>query len=63
MDLWTVLEERIKQHGVRVDERVELLTALKADHESGTASVAERKEALVQRVEDQAARLTEKLRS
>ena len=63
MDLWTVLEERIKQHGVRVDERVELLAALKADHESGMASVAERKEALVQRVKDQAARLTEKLRS
>ena len=63
MDLWTVLEERIRQHGVRVDERVELLAALKADHESGMASVAERKEALVQRVEDQATRLTEKLRS
>ena len=63
MDLWTVLEERIKKHGVRVDERVELLGALKADYESGTASVAERKEVLVQRVEDQAALLKEKLRS
>ena len=63
MDLWTVLEERIKQHGVRVDERVQLLAALKADHEAGTASVADRKEALMQRVEDQAARLKEKLRS
>ena len=63
MDLWTELEERIKQHGVRVDNRVQLLAALKADHETGTASVAECKEALVQRVEDQAARLTEKLRS
>ena len=63
MDLWTVLEERIKQHGVRVDERAKLLVALRADHESGAASVAERKEALVQRVEDQAARLKEKLRS
>ena len=63
MDLWAVLEERIKQHGVRVDERIELLTELKADHESGTASVAQRKEELVRRVEDQAAHLKEKLRS
>ena len=63
MDLWTVLEERIKKHGVRVDERVELLAALKADHESGTTSVADRKEALVHRVEDRAALLKEKLRS
>lgn len=63
MDLWSVLEERIKQHGVRVDERLALLARLKADHETGTASVAERKEVLVQRVKDQAAGLKEKLRS
>ena len=63
MDLWSVLEERIKQHGVRIDERVELLAALKDDHETATGHVAERKEALVQRVEDQAAGLKEKLRS
>lgn len=63
MDLWSVLEERIKQHGVRVDERVELLAGLKADHETGAASVAERKETLVHRVDDAAARLKGTLRA
>ena len=57
MDLWSVLKERIKQHGVRVNERLELLAGLKADHETGGASVTERKETLVIRVEDAAARL------
>ena len=63
MDLWTVLEERIKQHGVRVEERRYLLTQLKADHETAGASVAECKEALVLRVENVAARLKGTLRA
>jgi hypothetical protein len=63
MGLWSVLEERIKQQGVRVDERLELLLGLKADHETGGASIAERKETLVLRVEDAAARLKEALRA
>ena len=62
MDLWSVLEERIKQHGVRVDERLNLLNQLKADHETGGASVAERRDALVLSVDDVAARLKEALR-
>jgi len=62
MDLWSVLEERIKQHGVRVDERLELLEGLKADHETGGDLVTERKKSLAHRVEDAAARLKEKLR-
>ena len=62
MDLWSVLEERIEKHGVRVEERLELLAGLKADHETGGSSVAERKETLVLRVEDAAARLKEALR-
>ena len=62
MDLWSVLEQRIKQHGVRVDERLNLLDQLKADHETGGASVAERRDALVLSVDDAAARLKETLR-
>ena len=63
MDLWSMLEERIKQHGVRVEERLELLAGFKADHETGAASVAEHRETLVLRVEDAAARLQETLRA
>ena len=62
MDLWSMLEKRIKKHGVRVDERLELLAELKADHESGGTLVVERKESLVYRVEEAAARLKEDLR-
>ena len=63
MNLWSMLEERIRQHGVRVEERLELLAGLKADHETGAVSVAERKETLVLRVKDAAARLKETLRT
>ena len=62
MDLWSMLEERIRQHGVRVEERLELLAGLKADHETGGATISERKEMLVLRVDDTAARLKEALR-
>ena len=62
MDLWSVLEERIKQHGVRADERLNLLSQLKADHETGGASVAERRDALVLKVDDAANHLKETLR-
>ena len=62
MDLWSVLEERIKQHGVRVEERLDVLAGLKTDHEIGEASVTERKQTLVLRVEDSAARLKKALR-
>ena len=63
MDLWSVLEKRIKEHGVRVEERLDLLAGLKADHEIGEASVTERKQTLVLRVEDSAARLKKVLRA
>lgn len=63
MDLWSVLEERITQHGVRVDERLELLGRLKTDNEMGGASVADRKATLVSRVEEAAASLKETLRA
>ena len=62
MDLWSVLEERIKQHEVRVEERLELLAGLKADHETGGAVVSERKEMFMLRVDDTAALLKEALR-
>ena len=62
MDLWSVLEQRIKQHGVRVDERLNLLVQLKADHETGGALVAERREALVSSVDDAALHLKDTLR-
>ncbi len=62
MDLWSMIEERIRQHGVRVDERLDLLNQLKEDHEKGGASISERKEMLVLRVDDAAARLKEALR-
>ena len=62
MDLWSVLEERIKQHGVRVDERLELLAGLKVDHETGETSIADRKDALVVRLDDAAARLKKAMR-
>jgi hypothetical protein len=63
MDLWSVLEERIKQHGVRVDERLQLLAQLRSDHETGASSVAARKEELVRNVEAAAERLKGELRS
>lgn len=62
MDLWSMIEERIRQHGVRVDERLDLLNQLKVDHEKGGASISERKEMLVLRVDDAAARLKKALR-
>ena len=62
MDLWSMLEERIRQHGVRVEERLELLAGLKADHETGGATISERKEMLVLRVDDAAAHLKGALR-
>jgi hypothetical protein len=63
MDLWSVLEERIKQHGVRVDERLQLLAQLRSDHETGEGSVVTRKEELVRNVEAAAERLKGELRS
>ena len=63
MNLWTALEERIKQHGVRVDERLNLLNQLKTDHEKGGALVGERRDALVLSVDDESARLKEALRA
>ena len=62
MDLWSVLEERIKLHGVRANERLELLARLKADHETEEISINVRKDALVVRVDDAAARLKEAMR-
>ena len=62
MNLWSVLEERIKQHGVRVDERLDLLAGLKADHETGEISIEYHKNALVLRFEEAAARLKEAMR-
>ncbi len=62
MNLWSVLEERIVQQGVRIEERLNLLNELKVDHETGGVSVTERKEALVLRIDDAAACLTETLR-
>ena len=62
MDLWSMIEERIRQHGVRVEERLELLAGLKADHETGGATISERKEMLVLRVDDAAAHLKGALR-
>ena len=63
MDLWSMLEERIRQHGVRAEERLELLAGLKADHETGGATFSERKEMLVLRVDDAAAHLKGALRA
>ncbi|HUS84952.1 MAG TPA: hypothetical protein VMX56_07385 [Anaerolineales bacterium] len=63
MDLWSELEERIKRHGVRVEERLGLLTQLKIDHEMGGMSVAERKELLLQKVRDSAMRVKGVLRA
>ena len=62
MHLWSMIEDRIRQHGVRVDERLDLLNQLKVDHETGGASISERKEMLVLRVDDAAARLKKALR-
>lgn len=62
MDLWSMIEERIRQHRVRVEERLELLAELKADRETGAASISERKEMFVLRVDDAAARLKGALR-
>ena len=62
MNLWSKLEERIKEHGVRVDERLELLEGLKADHESGENSIENRKNKLVLRVDEAAARLKKAMR-
>jgi hypothetical protein len=63
MDLWSELEERIKRHGVRVEERLSLLTQLKTDHETGETSVAKHKEQLVQKVDDAATRVKQVLRA
>ena len=62
MNLWSKLEERIKEHGVRVDERLELLEGLKADHESGENSIEDRKNELVLRVDEAAGRLKKAMR-
>ena len=62
MDLWSVLEQRIIEHGVRVDERLNLLVQLKADHETGGTSVAERRELLSQKVDDAAVHLKDTMR-
>ena len=63
MDLWSVLEERTREHGVRVDERLDLLARLKTDDEMGGASVTDLKATLVCRVEAAAAGLKETLRA
>lgn len=62
MDLWSVLKDRIKQHGVRVEERLELLAALKSDHENGEMSVENRKDALLLRLDATAASLKDAMR-
>ena len=62
MNLWSVLEERIKKQGVRVDERLELLEGLKVDHETGMNSIEDRKNELVLRVDKAAARLKNAMR-
>ncbi|ANO51884.1 hypothetical protein [Woeseia oceani] len=63
MDLWAVLEERIKQHGVRVGERLEMLARLKGDHETGGTAIVEDKDSLVCRVDEAAACLKDVLRA
>ena len=62
MDLWTDIEKRIRAHGVRVDERLDLLTRLRTSHESGDDSVVAHLEALESEVEGKSDRLKKVLR-
>lgn len=62
MDLWSVLKDRIKQHGVRVEERLELLADLKSDHENEEKSTENRKDALLRRLDATAALLKDAMR-
>ena len=54
MDLWNDLEQRIRDRGVRVDERLALLHALRAGEDLGP-----RREGLHRAVRDAARRLLE----
>ena len=54
MNLWSELEQRVRAHGVRVEERLALLAELKADHDTDGTSVAERKDQLLSQIEDAA---------
>ena len=54
MDLWSELQQRIKAHGVRVEERLALLAELKADHDTDGTSVGQRKDQLLSQIEDAA---------
>ena len=42
MDLWSMLEERVKQQDLRVKERLELLERMKAGHKPGKISIEDR---------------------
>lgn len=52
MDLWEDLERRIRERGVRVDERLELLRALRAGED-----LTARRESLRRAVEEAKGRL------
>ena len=62
MNLWSELEKCIKNHEIRVDERLELLEGLKADHETGKNSIEDRKNELMLRVDEATARLKKAMR-
>ena len=59
MDLWSMLEERVKQQGLRVKERLELLESIKAGHKPGEISMEDRMDEIVRRVKKAADRLKE----
>ena len=52
MDLWNDLEQRVRERGVRVDERLEVLRMLRAGED-----LASRREALRRAVREAARRL------
>ena len=62
MNLWQALEQRISEHGVRVEQRLALLARLQADHETGSDSVAQQQQALFRAAEAAAADIEALLR-
>ena len=62
MDLWSVVEERIKKRGVRVEERLALLAQLKNDHFSGSSIVTERTEGSLRELRKAATKVERALR-
>jgi len=56
MALWDDLEARVREQGVRVDERLRLLTMLR-DAETGEDAVGRENVALLQAIQDAANRV------